>query len=379
MKLFHLSDLHLGVRLYEYSLLEDQEYILKKILSLVDKEKPDGVMIAGDIYDSPYPPVEAVRVFDDFLVSLAARKQQVYIISGNHDSAIRISCGARLMDMSGVHIAGAYDGKVRPITFEDEFGPVSFWLLPFVKPAAVRQAFPEAAVETWTDAIKTAVAGMGIDTAQRNVLISHQFVTGSARTESEQITVGGADNVDARAYDGFDYVALGHLHSPQNCGSERIRYCGTPLKYSFSEARDRKSVTVVELGKKGELCVRTEPLEPLHDMTILRGSYSDLTLRSFYQNTTWQTDYVRIILTDEDDVFDAMRKLRTIYKNLMNLVYDNARTRSSAVMGPAEDMKSKTPEELFGELFEKQMGRAMTEEQVGYIQRVLEELQEDER
>ena len=187
MKLLHLSDLHLGLRLYDYSLLEDQEYILKKILALVDKEKPDGVIIAGDIYDSSYPPVEAVRVFDDFLVSLASRKQQVYIISGNHDSAIRISCGARLMDMSGVHIAGAYDGRVRPVTFEDEFGPVNFWLLPFVKPAAVRQAFPEAPIESWTDAIKAAVDGIGIDATQRNVLVAHQFVTGSTRTESEQI------------------------------------------------------------------------------------------------------------------------------------------------------------------------------------------------
>ena len=379
MKLLHLSDLHLGLRLYDYSLLEDQEYILKKILALVDKEKPDGVIIAGDIYDSSYPPVEAVRVFDDFLVSLASRKQQVYIISGNHDSAIRISCGARLMDMSGVHIAGAYDGRVRPVTFEDEFGPVNFWLLPFVKPAAVRQAFPEAPIESWTDAIKAAVDGMGIDATKRNVLVAHQFVTGSTRTESEQITVGGADNVDVSVFDAFDYVALGHLHSPQNCGSERVRYCGTPLKYSFSEARDKKSVTVVELGEKGTLCVRTVPLEPRHDLVELRGTYNELTLQTFYKDTTWQTDYVRITLTDEDDVFDAMRKLRAIYKNLMNLCYDNIRTRSTAMIGSAEDIKSKTPVELFDELFEKQMGRPMTEEQVEYIQKILEDLQEDGR
>lgn len=289
MKLFHLSDLHLGLRLHDFSLLEDQEYILKKILALADEEKPDGVIIAGDIFDSAVPAVEAVRLFDSFLVSLSSRGVQVYIISGNHDSAARVSFGARLMDTSGIHIAGPYTGTVRPMTFRDEFGMVNFWPLPFIKPTSVKQAFPDASVGSWNDALQVAVEAMELDPAQRNVLIAHQFVTGSTRTNSEQINVGGADNVDVSVFDGFDYVALGHLHSPQNCGSKNVRYCGTPLKYSFSEVRDAKSVTVVELGEKGALRVRVRALAPLHDMIELRGSYSELTALSYYKNTTWKS------------------------------------------------------------------------------------------
>lgn len=379
MKLLHLSDLHLGLRLYDCSMNEDQEYILKKILSVADDEGPDGVIIAGDVFDTSMPTVEALRIFDDFLVALSERGIQVFVISGNHDSGARISFGSRLMNESGVHIAGSYSGQVRPVTLEDEYGPVDFWLLPFVKPASVRAAFPEAEIGTWTDALRTAVEHMDRDVSRRNVLVSHQFVTGSQRSDSEEISVGGADNVDASVFNGFDYVALGHLHSPQNCGSERVRYCGTPLKYSFSEADDTKSVTVVELGAKGNLTVRAVELTPLHEMCQLRGTYDELTARSYYGGTSLPEDYVHITLTDEEDVFDALGKLRLIYHNLLRLDYDNARTRSAGTVGAAENVREKLPEELFAELYEKQNGQPMSEIQAEFIKNVLNAIKEGDQ
>ena len=379
MKLLHLSDLHLGLRLYDCPMIEDQEYILKKILAVADAEKPDGVLIAGDIFDTAMPPVEALRVFDDFLVALADRGIEVFVISGNHDSGARISFGSRLMDGSGVHVAGGYSGQVRPVTLEDEFGPVDLWLLPFVKPAYVQAAFPEARIDTWTDALRTAVEHMGLDTSRRNILVSHQFVTGSRRSDSEEVSVGGADNVDASVFDGFDYVALGHLHSPQNCGSERVRYCGTPLKYSFSEADDTKSVTVVELGAKGELAARIVELAPRHEMRELRGTYNELTALSYYNGTSLPEDYVHITLTDEEDIFDALGKLRLIYHNLLRLDYDNVRTRSVGFVGAAENVREKRPEELFAELYEKQNGQPMSEIQTEFVKKVLNAIREGEQ
>ncbi len=379
MKLLHLSDLHLGLRLYDCPMIEDQEYILKKILAVADAEKPDGVLIAGDIFDTAMPPVEALRVFDDFLVALADRGIEVFVISGNHDSGARISFGSRLMDGSGVHIAGGYSGQVRAVTLEDEFGPVDLWLLPFVKPAYVQAAFPEARIDTWTDALRTAVEHMGLDTSRRNILVSHQFVTGSRRSDSEEVSVGGADNVDASVFDGFDYVALGHLHSPQNCGSERVRYCGTPLKYSFSEADDTKSVTVVELGAKGELAARIVELAPRHEMRELRGTYNELTALSYYNGTSLPEDYVHITLTDEEDIFDALGKLRLIYHNLLRLDYDNVRTRSVGFVGAAENVREKRPEELFAELYEKQNGQPMSEIQTEFVKNVLNAIREGEQ
>ncbi len=379
MKLLHLSDLHLGLRLYDCSMIENQEYILKQILSVADDEGPDGVIIAGDVFDTAMPTVEALRVFDDFLVALADRGIEVLVISGNHDSGARISFGSRLMNESGVHIAGSYSGQVRPVTLEDEYGPVDFWLLPFVKPASVRAAFPEAEIGTWTDALRTAVEHMDLDVSRRNVLVSHQFVTGSRRSDSEEISVGGADNVDASVFNGFDYVALGHLHSPQNCGSERVRYCGTPLKYSFSEANDTKSVTVVELGAKENLTVRAVELTPPHEMCQLRGTYDELTARSYYSGTSLPEDYVHITLTDEEDVFDALGKLRLIYHNLLRLDYDNARTRSAGTAGAAENVREKLPEELFAELYEKQNGQPMSEIQAEFIKNLLNAIKEGEQ
>lgn len=378
MKFIHLSDLHLGKRVNEYSMLEDQEYILTKIINVVDEEKPDGVLIAGDVYDKSVPSAETVSLFDDFLTRLAKRNLQVFIISGNHDSPERMSFGSRLMDQSGIHISQVYNGKVTPFAISDEHGNVNVYMLPFIKPVHVRRFFEEE-IETYTDAIRVAVAEMNIDQSGRNILITHQFVTGALRSESEDLSVGGSDNVDVSVFDGFDYVALGHIHSPQNCTSERVRYCGTPLKYSFSEVKDKKSVTIVELANKGNLNIRTVPLDPMRDMVEIKGKYDDIMLKSFYENTTYQEDYVHITLTDEEDIVDAIGKLRTVYHNLMKLDYDNRRTRSAAQVDGAVDVETKTPIELFSDFYELQNNQPMSDEQKAFVEDLIEQVWEDEK
>ncbi len=375
MKLIHLSDLHIGKRVNEVSMLEDQNYILLQILQIIDSEKPDAVLIAGDVYDKSVPSAEAVTLLDDFLCRLAKRKMPTLIISGNHDSPERLAFGNRLMELGGIHISPVYDGKVQSITLTDDHGEVHFWLLPFIKPAHVKRFYPDAGIESYTDACRVAVEQMGIDTAKRNVLLTHQFVTGAATCESEEISVGGSDNVDASVFADFDYVALGHIHGPQNIGSNRIRYCGTPLKYSFSEADHHKSVTVVKLGAKGELELELIPLMPEHDLRQIRGTFSQVTEKSFYEGTPTK-DYLHIILTDEDDVPEAIGKLRQIYPNLMKLSYVNTRTRTNQIIEGAADVQNKTPLQLFEELYEIQNNQPMSDEQRRFVQELIESIQE---
>ena len=378
MKLIHISDLHLGKRLNEYSLTEDQEYILSQILSIIDYEKPDGVMIAGDVYDKSVPSAEAVTLFDDFLSELARRKLSVFAISGNHDSPERIAFGSRIMDAGGIHMSPVYDGNVTPVALNDEFGTVNIYMLPFVKPVHVRRFYPDEEIASYDDAMKCAVGHMNIDTSQRNILITHQFVTGASRSDSEEISVGGADNVNASVFEAFDYVALGHLHRPQNCGSETIRYSGSPLKYSFSEAKDEKSVTVVELRQKGELQLKTISLKPLHDMVELRGTYDELVARPYYENTTWQEDFTHITLTDEEDIPEALGRLRAVYHGLLKLDYDNRRTRSNAEITGAGEVETKTPFELFSGFYELQNNQPMSGEQAEFVKKLIEKIWEDE-
>lgn len=378
MKLFHLSDLHLGKRVNEFSMLEDQEYILTKIINIIDEETPDAVLIAGDIYDKSVPPAEAVGLFDDFLYRLSRRRIKVFIISGNHDCAERIAFGSRLMDRSGIHMSPVYNGQITPILAEDEFGPVYIYMLPFVKPVHVRRFFPEEEIESYTDAVRAAIGHMNVEPSKRNILVAHQFVTGAVRSESEDVSVGGLDNVDASVYEPFDYVALGHIHRPQNIGKETVRYSGTPLKYSFSEANHVKSITCVDMLEKGNVRVRTIPLEPRHDLREIKGSYLELTARSYYEGTKTD-DYIHITLTDEEDIPDAIGKLRVIYPNLMRLDYDNRRTRSSAQIGREETGKQKSPLTLFEEFYELQNGQPMSTEQAAFAEKIIREIWEDER
>ncbi len=376
MKIMHLSDLHLGKRVNEFSMLEDQEYILTKIINIIDEQNPHAVVIAGDIYDKSVPSAEAVELFDNFLVNLSMRNLKVFVISGNHDSAERIAFGGRLMDKSGIYMSPVFNGKVEPITLKDEFGEINFYMLPFVKPSHVRRFYPDDNIETYTDAIKVVVDHMNIDATKRNVLITHQFATGAVRTDSEDISVGGTDNVDVSVFADFDYVALGHIHRAQKCGSDFVRYSGTPLKYSFSEANDTKTVTIVELNAKSDTKLSFCPLIPKRDLVEIKGSYNDLTLKSFYDGTSYAEDYMHITLTDEEDIPDVLTKLRVIYKNIMKLDYDNLRTRHSTAISAASDIKSKTPLEHFGEFYEMQNGQCMNDEQVAFMTRLIEEIWE---
>ena len=417
MKFIHLADLHIGKRVNAFPMLEDQRYILKQILTILREEQPDGgVILAGDIYDKAIPSAEAVELFDEFLTQLASLRLRVFVIAGNHDSPERIAFGNRLMDRSGIYLSPVYDGHVKRITCPDITSPatlsaanavdldagthpvesastsaaastcppVDVYLLPFLKPANVRRFYPEETIESYTDAMRVAIAHMDIDPTHRNLLVTHQFVTGASRSDSEDISVGGSDNVDASVFAPFDYVALGHLHGPQQMGEEGgplIRYAGTPLKYSFSEARHHKSVTVVEIGEKKadgvvDVCIGTRELRPLHDMREIRGSYEELTLRANYEGTATD-DYIHATLTDEIEVPDAARHLQVIYPNLMKLDYDNARTRGqgSERLEP-EELEEKSPLALFSELFEKQNHKDMTEEQARYVQAQMEKIWE---
>lgn len=373
MKFLHLADLHIGKRVNGYSMIEDQKYILEQILEITKCEQPDAVFIAGDVYDKTIPSADAVTLLDNFVCALAKLNSEVFIISGNHDSPERLAFGSRLMEHSGIHLSPVYDGEVKPFKLDG----FNIYMLPFIKPAHVRRFFEDAQIETYTDAVKTAVKAMKIDNNARNIVITHQFVTGSTRSESEDISVGGTDNVDSSVFEGFDYVALGHLHRPQNCGSPRIRYSGTPLKYSFSETNDKKSVTIGELGADGSLSISTVELKPLHDLVELKGKYEELISKSFYEGTDYPTSYIHITLTDEDDIPDVVGKLQTVYKNLMKLDYDNTRTRTSEVIDVGADAEKSSPLELFERFYELQNGSELDEVRADYISALIEKIWED--
>ena len=397
MKFIHLSDLHLGKRLNGYLLTEEQRDILQKITAVILEEQPDAVLIAGDIYDKTVPSEEAVQLLDAFLSGLAERGAQTFMISGNHDSAERLSFASRLMEKSGIHIAPVYRGRVKPFELRDAYGPLYLWLLPFVKPLHVRAAWPGDEIVDYTDALRCAIAHMEIDPSKRNVLVAHQFVSGAERSDSEEITIGGLDEVSAEVFSAFDYVALGHLHRPQNvalpdaalpfAASEGekpvprplIRYAGSPLPYSFSEAGQEKSLTVVEIGEKGEaVSLRTVPLSPLRGLQKLRGSFAELTAAEYLRGSEAKDHYLHITLTDEQDVPDAAIRLKALYPYLMTIEYDNTRTRTAAVIGGAQDAPKKSPLELFEELYRLQNGASLNAAQRTYLEDKIEALKEVE-
>ena len=377
MKLMHLSDLHLGKLVNGFSMLEDQKYILNEILKLAQEERPDGVLIAGDVYDKRVPSAEAVGLLDEFLTALA-QVCPVFLISGNHDSAERQAFGGRLMTAAGVYVSPVYDGTVRTEVLEDAFGPVQIHLLPFLKPAQVRRFYPEAEIATYTDAVRTALTGIDTADGARHVLVTHQLVTGSLRCDSEEVSIGGSENVDAEVFVGFDYVALGHLHGPQWAGGEHIRYCGTPLKYSFSEANHRKSVTFVTLGEKGNVEIATRELHPLRDLVEIRGTYQQLMARSYYQDSGLTESYLHITLTDEEDVPEALGRMRQVYPYIMKLSYDNTRTRTYRnPLQQRTDLRT-SPLDLFRKLYETQNNQPMTAQQDAYLEKLIGSIWEEE-
>lgn len=375
MKLLHLSDLHIGKRVNEFSMLEDQKYILQQIIEIANIEQVDGLILAGDIYDKPVPPAEAVQAFDQFLTKLAQQNRKIFIISGNHDSAERIAFGAKLMNSKGVYVSPVYNGNIEPIVLTDEYGEIFIYLLPFIKPAIIHHIFPQEECESYEDAAKIAISHMKVDTEKRNILVAHQLVTGAGRCDSEEILIGGLDNMNACVFEAFDYVALGHIHSPQSITKETIRYCGTPLKYSFSEAGQKKSVTVLEFYEKENIQIRTIPLHPLRDMCKIKGTYLEVTNLNFYKELN-REDYVQITLTDEEDIPDGIKKLRVIYPNLMQLEYDNKRTRENRSIQVEEEITQKKSElELIEEFFELQNNQVMSEQQREFLIELIQNLE----
>lgn len=381
MKLMHLADLHLGKRVNGFSMMEDQEYILNRILEIMEEEQPDGLLIAGDVYDKTIPPAEAVRLMDDFLTAVAAKHVPVFLISGNHDSAERVAFGHQLMQGSGIWISPVYDGTIRHHTLEDRWGEVNIYLVPFLRPSVVRSFFPDAEIGDYTDALGTIIEDLQLDTSRRNVVLAHQFVTAAGALpetcDSEQLSVGGLDRVDGSVFSPFDYTALGHLHGPQRVGSETIRYAGSPLKYSFSELHQKKSVTVVELRAKGETEIRQIPLQPRREMTELRGTFEEI-LEEARKKGEPQTDYYHMILTDETDVVDALSRLREYYPNIMLLDYDNRRTRSQKEVEQLDRVEERTPGELFAALYEQQNGQEMDSDRKEYLDGLIREIWEEQ-
>ena len=371
MKLIHLSDLHIGKRLNEMSYIEDQKHILTEILKIVDSEKPDAVLIAGDVYDKSIPSGEAVEILDNFLYSLSTACANVFVISGNHDSPERIAFGGRLMDKSGVHLSPVYDGAMSKFTLSDRFGNVNIYMLPFIRPADVRRFFPDEEINSYTDAVRTAVNSCTIDENDRNVIITHQFVAGANRCDSEDKTVGGTDCVDSSVFDCFDYTALGHIHGPQNVGSEKIRYCGTPLKYSFSEENHKKSVTVVELKEKNNLTVRTIPLIPLRDMCTIKGTFAEISASKPSE------DYIRVILSDKTEITDALNKLRYIFPNIMELHYEMSYTPDISDLNINEEAIRNDSFSVFEEFYKTQRGGdSFTDEKAEYMRMLIDEIEE---
>ncbi|MGN0595466.1 MAG: exonuclease SbcCD subunit D [Hominimerdicola sp.] len=373
MKFVHLSDLHIGKRLMGYSLIDDQRYILNEILEIIDNTNADGIIIAGDIFDKSIPPIEGVTLFDEFLCEIVKRNLPVFVISGNHDSPERLSFGAKIMSASNVFVSAVFDGTMQKHTLTDNFGNINIYLLPFVKPINVRGFFSDDNIDSYDIAVKFILKNTEINENERNILVCHQFVTGAAISDSEEIVVGTLDNIDSSAFKKFDYVALGHIHNPQKIGRDEVCYCGTPLKYSFSESNHNKSVTMVEFLEKGNIKIEKYPLKPLHDLREIKGSYTELTARENYIQTCTD-DYLHITLTDEEDIPNAVEKLRSIYPNIMKLDYDNSRTRNIFLGETPQEVNLKTPLELFQDFYKEQNGTSISEEQLDFVRKFAEEI-----
>jgi len=371
MKFLHLSDLHIGKNLDGISMIDEQLYAFSQIISYVKTHSPDAVIIAGDIYDRAIPSVEAVCVFDDFLTELSALGVATMIIAGNHDSPERISFASRLLSDKGLFLCGGYGGKIPMVTLTDEHGEVHFWLLPFIKPSSMRGIHSEA-VETHEEAVALALENSNINYNERNILVSHQFFVKAGlapiRSDSELDPVGGLDAVSSTLVESFDYVALGHLHRAQAVGAAHIWYCGSPIKYSFSEWQHYKSVTMVELKNKGDINITTLPLFPIHDMRAVKGKLEQILAGDPSE------DYLWVTLTNEEDIIDPMEKLRSRFPNILRLDFDNARPTVdiAAITAKTEAIEDLSIYDLFEEFFLKIQGSTMSCEQGSIVRELLE-------
>lgn len=394
MRFMHLADLHIGKKVNGFSMLEDQRYVLEQVLKVAQQQNLDGVILAGDIYDKSVPAGEAVQLLDWFLTELVNLQLEVYMVSGNHDSIERLSFGSKLFAKSGLHVSSVYDGHLESIILQDEYGPLNLYLLPFVKPVHVRSALKNCLVEnfsrdvlgnavetedvfahiqTYDDAIAEVLKEAELDASARNLLVAHQLVTGAERCDSEDVSVGGLDNVSAELFGDFDYVALGHIHGPQSMTRDTIRYAGTLLKYSFSECSHKKSITIVELKEKGNVDIITIPIKSIRDMRVIEGEYKTVMSREFYASTN-REDYLKVVLTDELEIPEAMSKLRTVYPNIMALEYNNIRKHHMSDVDGAELAQVKQPIEYFREFYEKQNGTSMSDKQEAIVSEAIKEV-----
>ena len=381
MKIMHLGDFHLGKSILEQSMIDDQRYILDKILDMVKSKKIDVVLIAGDVYDKGIPNVEAVRLFSSFLAKLYENKVKVFVIAGNHDSKDRLAFGNELFVDNGVYIEGVFNGRLKCVELEDEYGKVLIYMLPFVRPADVRGYYPEEEISSYHDAIATIINRENIDSNKRNIILIHQFVTAGGieveRCDSETMSLGGIDNVDVSIFDNFDYVAMGHIHRGQKLIRDTVRYAGSPLKYSFSEVNHKKSVPIIEIKNKGNIDIELVDLVPIRDMRVINGKLDNLLDKEVVAmgNTD---DYISAIVTDEDYVMDAIGKLRSVYKNILRLEYQNRRT----VVGnnidlKVNDVKNKSEIDLFSEFYEKQNNIVLDEVRLDIVNKIIRECLEN--
>ena len=371
MRFIHLADLHIGKKVNEFSMIEDQEYILEEILKIIKAEGVEGVIIAGDVYDRSVPPIEAVQLLDKFLTSLAKMKLDTFVIGGNHDSLERVSFGGEIFKESKIYVSPVLSETLSRIVLNDSFGVINIYSLPFIKPANVRKIYPDAEIKSSNQAVKVVIDNLNINEEERNILIAHQHVTGSITCDSEEIFIGGTSNVDVGNFNKFDYVALGHLHGPQKRMREGVRYSGSPLKYSFSEVPHNKSVVILDVNGKGNIETKLVPLIPKRDMRIITGTYSELMAREYYSENNVE-DYIHVILKDEEEILDGLSKLRSVYTNILRLDYDNARTRENRKMNDVVDVDNKSHLELLEEFFQTQNNQSMNKEQLNYAMGIFE-------
>lgn len=381
MKVMHLSDLHLGKNILEQSLIEDQEYILNQIIKIIKEQKVDIVLIVGDVYDKGIPNVDAVKLFSKFLSKLYKLQVKVFVISGNHDSKDRLSFGNDLFVDNSVYIEGIFDGKLKKVELNDNYGVFNIYMLPFVKPADVRDFFPDINIDSYDDAVRCIIENTKIDKNERNVIMVHQFVTASGvdliRSNSENISLGGIDNVDVSNFFDFDYVAMGHIHRGQKLIRDTIRYAGSPLKYSFSEVNHKKSVPIIEFGVKGDIKIDLVDLVPLRDMKIIKGTLDELLDKNFTSSIN-VNDYVGAVITDEDYVMDAIGKLRNVYKNILKLEYDNSRINNynNGIDKEIIDVKKFSELNLFEKFYYRQNNIELDKRKLDIVKQVIKEVKE---
>lgn len=383
MKILHLADLHLGKILQEQSLIEDQEYMLKEIINIIKVEKVQVLLISGDVYDRSVPPTEAVNLLDNFLkILIKDLKIKVFIISGNHDSKDRLGFGNKIFEDEGLYIESKYNGRLKKVRLEDEYGPLNIYMLPFIKPVEVKKFFEDDLENNYDLAINKIIEKEEIDKSERNIIMVHQFVTAGnvkpERTESEVLSLGGIENVDVSNFKSFDYVAIGHVHRPQKIGRDTARYAGTILKYSFSEINHNKSIPIIDIKEKGNITINLLPLKPLRDMREIKGPIEELIKEENYKEGNLE-DYIKAIITNEEPVYDAIGKIKKIYPNTLKLEIQNSKTINSNTEQNInlEEVKKKSELELFSDFYKLQNNLDLNEKQKEIVKNIISEVKHE--